>query len=274
MAAQSLREHLNIANAVTANRKMIYLHTLEDPFPDSAMLHAIVRYLTAFFCLPLHVTHTPWQSMHLRTRPGCTGFGEIQLSMDDLLVWLKYHVPEDAYCIVAVTGLDLFLASAAPGCYIPGRSHYTQRHGAFSIARLGSEVDTSFQPCDQALYLRRCLKLSSHEVAHTFGLKHCVKPTCRMAGTTSLEHHDETTLFFCNTCEQKLEKLFRWSYHDCQRRAKTLAQCLRGLLSEEFEDEVHYLESIAVDRRQERISRSDRIRRDLPSLPCIDQKIS
>merc|ERR1712129_464278 len=172
----------------------------------------------------------------------------------------------------AVTGIDLFLPNTAPGKYIPGRSHYTQRHGVFSIARLGSEVDTSFQPCSQGLYLRRCLKLSSHEVAHTFGLKHCMKPTCRMAGTTSLEHHDETSLLFCNMCEQKLQKLLRWSRHDCQHRAKTLAQSLRGLVTEEFNDEARYLESIAGDRQQEKKARSDRIRRDSSYLPCITPK--
>jgi len=274
MATQSLQEHLSIANAVSSHRKTIYLHTLEDPFPDTAALHAIVSYLTVFFCLPVQITHTPWQSIRLHTRPGCNGFGDFQLSMDDLLVWLKYHVPEDAYCIVAVTAIDLFLPNAAPGRYHPGRSHYTQRHGAFSIARLGSKVDTSFQPCSRGLHLRRCLKLSSHEVAHTFGLKHCMKPTCRMAGTTSLEHHDETSLFFCKSCEQKLQKLLRWSRHDCQLRAKALAQCLRGLVTEEFEDEARYLESIAGDHQQEKMARSDRIRRDLPSLPCIAQKMS
>eukprot|EP00927_Polykrikos_kofoidii_P072685 TRINITY_DN68778_c0_g1_i1.p1 TRINITY_DN68778_c0_g1~~TRINITY_DN68778_c0_g1_i1.p1 ORF type:complete len:275 (+),score=16.72 TRINITY_DN68778_c0_g1_i1:81-905(+) len=274
MATQSLREHLSIANTVSSHRKTIYLHTLEDPFPDPAALDAIVRYLTVFFCLTVRITHTRWQCMRLQTRPGCSGFGDFQLSMDDLLVWLKHHVPEDAYCIVAVTGIDLFLPTSAPGKYIPGRSHYTQRHGAFSIARLGSEVDTYFQPCSQGLHLRRCLKLSSHEVAHTFGLKHCIKPTCRMAGTTSLEHHDETSLFFCNMCEQKLQKLLRWSRHDCQHRARRVAQCLRGLGIEEFDDEARYLESIAGDCQQEKMAWSDRIGRDLPSLPCITQKMS
>jgi len=184
------------------------------------------------------VVHSPWELMGLTTRPGRSGFGDVQLSMDDVLNWLKRNVPRDAYGIAVVTTIDLFVPGPGRSEYIPGRSHYTQRHGACSLARLCSEVDWKVEPCSRGRFLRRCLKLTSHEVAHMFGLKHCVY-TCRMAGTTSLEHHDATTLRFCSRCEGKLQHLLKWSASDlCDRAtglADVLANCSPGA---EFDDEV------------------------------------
>lgn len=247
---QSLQEHLRIANPVDPRRKKIYLLILEIPFPDDDTLAAVRRYLNAFFGLEVQLSYAHWQSMPLATRLGRAGFGSVQLSMDDLLTWLKFHVPSDAYCLVAITTLDLFAAGSSCD-YIPGRSHYTQRHGAFSLARLGSEVVWEFKPCGLGKYLRRCLKLSSHEVAHTFGLKHCINQTCRMVGTMSLEHHDATNLVFCHSCEQKLCGLLRWSERTYRRRASYLAKVLQSLSgTDEFCAEVQAWAEVAGESMQ------------------------
>mmetsp|Transcript_131878 Transcript_131878/g.239804 ORF Transcript_131878/g.239804 Transcript_131878/m.239804 type:complete len:288 (-) Transcript_131878:16-879(-) len=241
---QSLQELLRIANRVDRNRRTVYIQLLEDPFPDEEVLSAILNYLTVFFRLPLKVTYTSWQVMGLQTRPGRGGFGDIQLSMDDLLFWLKRNVPDDAYCIAAITMIDLFVPSTTSWDYIPGRSHYTQRHGACSLSRLRSEVDWKFEPCSRGKFLRRCFKLTSHEVAHMFGLKHCVESTCRMAGTMSLEHHDATTLFFCSNCEAKLHRVSNWSSGDMHKRAQNMAIVLANCCTAaEFEEEVAALRS-------------------------------
>lgn len=240
---QSWQEHLRIANKLDRNRCTIYIQLLEDPFPDEEALSAIQEYLVAFFRLPIKVVYQPWQSMGLQTRPARGGFGDLQLSMDDLLDWLKTHVPQDAYCIVAITAIDLFVPSATSWDYIPGRSHYTQRHGACSLSRLASEVDWKVVPCSRSKFIRRCFKLTSHEVAHMFGLKHCVDSTCRMAGTMSLQHHDDTTLLFCSKCDSKLRRLLKWSSSEMEDRAGKLAQTLsRSCEGSEFEEEIAALQ--------------------------------
>mmetsp|Transcript_11263 Transcript_11263/g.19985 ORF Transcript_11263/g.19985 Transcript_11263/m.19985 type:complete len:258 (+) Transcript_11263:58-831(+) len=237
MEPQSLKDHLRIANKVDGTRRRIYVQLLEDPFPDDEAFAVIQTYLVAFFRLPVKVIYSPWQSMSLQTRASISGFGTLQLSMDDLLNWLKRHVPPDAYCVAAITTLDLFVPSAKTCDYIPGRSHYTQRHGACSLSRLMSEVDWKVDPCSRGKFLRRCLKLTSHEVAHMFGVKHCMDATCRMAATMSLAHHDATSLLFCRQCEAKLQQLMGWSSSILQDRAQAMA----GVLADagpEFEQEV------------------------------------
>eukprot|EP00747_Dinoflagellata_sp_TGD_P076029 gnl/TRDRNA2_/TRDRNA2_158978_c0_seq3.p2 gnl/TRDRNA2_/TRDRNA2_158978_c0~~gnl/TRDRNA2_/TRDRNA2_158978_c0_seq3.p2 ORF type:complete len:168 (-),score=19.59 gnl/TRDRNA2_/TRDRNA2_158978_c0_seq3:38-541(-) len=163
--------------------------------------------------------------------------------MDDLLAGVKGRVPSDAYCAAALTMEDLFVPSSTWD-YIPGRSHYTQRHGAFSFARLCSQVDSEFRPCSRGTYLRRCLKLSSHEIAHMFGVKHCPDSHCRMAATMSLEMHDATSLFFCRRCESKLQRLLHWTaaeQRDRRRRLHQVLDSLNGQLKGEFDEELRTL---------------------------------
>ena len=105
--------------------------------------------------------------------------------------------------------------------------------------------------CRRGTYLRRCLKLSSHEVAHTFGLKHCTEVGCRMTATVSLDHHDFTQLRFCMECEEKLKRLLKWSSRDCLRRSAALAQTLQKHEVEgEFQAEIETLEKLAGETRQ------------------------
>lgn len=238
MQQQSFDDHLRIANPLSTARRTIYICLLENPFPDDAVLSIVQKYIQDFFRLPVRIIRVSWRKMGLRTRAGRNGFGEFQLSMDDLLKWLQRRVPQDAYCIVAVTTLDLFVPDSSWE-YIPGRSHYTQRHGACSYARLKSETDQMFVPCDRGTFVRRCLKLTCHEVAHTFGLKHCSDSTCRMAGTMSLEHHDATHLLFCSDCEFKLQTLLKWSRQDLKDRAKALSAVLANTeIAAEFQAEI------------------------------------
>lgn len=241
---QSLEDHRRIANAPIPTRQTIYICLLENPFPDPAVLSTVQKYIHAFFRLPVQVMYLSLQKLRLTTREGRSGFGNIQLSMDDLLECLKQRVPKDAYGILAVTTIDLFVPNSS-WPYIPGRSHYTQRHGACSFARLGSQTDSVFTPCDRGTFLRRCLKLSCHEAAHMFGLKHCSDQMCRMAGTMSLEHHDATRLFFCSSCEQKLRTLLRWSQKDLNDRRQALAEVLTSIeVQGEFEAEIKELQDI------------------------------
>eukprot|EP00746_Dinoflagellata_sp_MGD_P023570 gnl/MRDRNA2_/MRDRNA2_15523_c0_seq1.p1 gnl/MRDRNA2_/MRDRNA2_15523_c0~~gnl/MRDRNA2_/MRDRNA2_15523_c0_seq1.p1 ORF type:complete len:282 (-),score=39.55 gnl/MRDRNA2_/MRDRNA2_15523_c0_seq1:239-1084(-) len=244
---QSFEDHKRIANSPSSSRRTIYICLLENPFPEPAILSTVQNYIHAFFRLPVRITHVSLEKLRLTTRRGRSGFGDTQLSMDDLLASLKQRVPQDAYGIIAMTTIDFFVPGNTSWEYIPGRSHYTQRHGACSFARLGSQTDRIFTPCDRGTFVRRCLKLSCHEVAHMFGLKHCSDQLCRMAGTMSLEHHDATCLFFCSDCEQKLRALLRWSQKDLAERRQALAEVLNNLeVKEEFSAEIQELQEITT----------------------------
>jgi archaemetzincin len=58
-----------------------------------------------------------------------------------------------------------------------------------------------------ALFEKRILTESVHELGHTFGLNHC-ENDCVMQFSTSLMEVDKKSPHFCNRCMRKLEEAF------------------------------------------------------------------
>lgn len=66
-------------------------------------------------------------------------------------------------------------------------------------------------PCVVSLYrtknIKRLIKTSLHEIAHTYGLKHCEEDTCWMhTGDVPMSEHDRQ-VDFCGECKKKLAEL-------------------------------------------------------------------
>jgi archaemetzincin len=55
-------------------------------------------------------------------------------------------------------------------------------------------------PANPSLTARRLLKESLHELGHTFGLPHCVEPTCLMHAATGVEEFDLQREGYCASC--------------------------------------------------------------------------
>jgi archaemetzincin len=53
---------------------------------------------------------------------------------------------------------------------------------------------------DRALFLSRCEKVATHEVAHTFGLVHCRDKNCIMYSAHSIVEVDARSSCFCPDC--------------------------------------------------------------------------
>ena len=93
-----------------------------------------------------------------------------------------------------VTGLDLFV----PGLnFVFGLSELSGRAGILSTARLRS--------ARKALFRRRFLKESLHELGHLHGLPHC-EEECVMRFSDAIGEVDEKPASLCARCRERLRR--------------------------------------------------------------------
>lgn len=126
-----------------------------------------------------------------------------QYNTSTLLQKVIADPPEDAYRILAVTNVDLFLPIFT---FQFGQAQLNGLGGIFSTHRLHN--DFYGLPHDDGIYMDRVIKEAIHELGHTFGLVHCYDPFCVMRSSTYVEDVDQKTSEFCTSCRRKfLESL-------------------------------------------------------------------
>jgi archaemetzincin len=112
---------------------------------------------------------------------------------------LRPRRPSDAVGLLGLTSLDLW-----PGQgwnFVFGQASLAERVGVWSLFRYG-DPDRDEESFRQ--FLRRTLKVASHETGHLLGLAHCIAYRCGMNGSNSLEEMDRRPLAFCAECEPKV----------------------------------------------------------------------
>jgi len=117
---------------------------------------------------------------------------------------LPRRLPDDAVMLTAVTMADLYPEESWN--YVFGQASLRRRVAVYSLARYfpsfwGKEETAG----SRSLALRRSLKLVTHELGHTFGLRHCIRFECNMNGSNSLEESDSRPLPLCPECLRKLQ---------------------------------------------------------------------
>ena len=85
--------------------------------------------------------------------------------------------------------------------YVFGLASYQEGLAVSSVFRL---QNGSLSGKNYKLSLMRLLKISSHEIGHIFGLKHCIYASCVMNGTNSMLETDKSILRLCSNCQSKL----------------------------------------------------------------------
>jgi archaemetzincin len=95
--------------------------------------------------------------------------------------------------------VDLFIPILT---YIIGQAIYNGNAGVVSLFRLKNELYGL--KMDEKLLVERFVKEIIHELGHTFGLTHCVSPTCVMRSGTYIEDVDQKEAHFCMKCREKL----------------------------------------------------------------------
>jgi archaemetzincin len=167
--------------------------------PEPALLG---RFCEAWFGLPVRIL--PAMSDELLERmPARERDGRRQLDASALLAWLQTQLPDDCFCVLALTLDDLFESGAA---WLFGLASIHERVGIHSMLR----YDPGFANTDdrppgwERMILARALRVVAHETAHMLGMRHCVHFACVMNPTAGLDDLDRLPLHLCPVCLRKL----------------------------------------------------------------------
>jgi archaemetzincin len=134
--------------------------------------------------------------------------GQLQYLTVDILDELRDRKPDDAAAVMALTTTDLW-----PGegwNFVFGMASLRDGVGVQSFARYDPDdyilsLDSPRGASRDVTILRRSMKLVTHELGHTFGIRHCLHYRCAMNGTNSLSETDESPLHLCPVDLRKLE---------------------------------------------------------------------
>ncbi|KAM6174500.1 archaemetzincin-2 isoform 2-T2 [Erethizon dorsatum] len=150
----------------------------------------------------------------------------LQIHAGHILNFLKKKKPEDAFCVVGITMIDLYPRDSWN--FVFGQASLTDGVGIFSFARYGRDFYTSryegkvkklqkksssdysifdnyYIPEITSVLLLRSCKTLTHEIGHIFGLRHCQWLACLMQGSNHLEEADRRPLNLCPICLRKLQ---------------------------------------------------------------------
>ena len=179
----------------TAERKSIYIQPIGTfTLPQRNAIRLTAEYMRAFYNLPVKLNADRQSGAvppEFKREIGYPKNLQIRTTyfLDDVLPKL---IPDDAAAFIAFTNIDLF-----PGDtwhFVFGQASIEKRVGVWSLHRLsegGKLVD-------------RTLKIAMHEVGHMFGMRHCTKYECLMAGTNHLAETDRRPLDNCPECTAKI----------------------------------------------------------------------
>jgi archaemetzincin len=186
------------------NRNIIYIQPIgkfkKGISPSISMLK---EFCEIYFSLKVRVLHEKQIDRSIKTRINSHS-KKTQINADDILIFLKKEIPKDAYCIIAVTIIDLY-----PGPswnFVFGYASLKERVGVFSFARYHPTFHNEKVKEDSEKRMNiRSLKVLTHEISHMFGLGHCIFYDCNINGSNNLKESDSKPVNLCPVCLRKLQ---------------------------------------------------------------------
>jgi archaemetzincin len=186
-------------------RNKIYLLALGEFAEDrSPPIGKLTAYAAAYFGLEVKVLAavklTEWE---LTTRTNRYTHKR-QILTADILRALRGRLPDDGFCLCAVTMEDLYPHPSWN--FVFGQASPHNGVGVYSFVRYdpafyGGERSGRYQD----VLLRRSCRVLVHEVGHLFGLEHCTFYRCVMNGSNHLQESDSRPLRVCPVCLRKLQ---------------------------------------------------------------------
>jgi archaemetzincin len=188
-----------------ALRSKLYLLPLgEFPPHRSPAINRLREFAAAFFSL--EVTLLPPLDLDTAAIEGRRNphTGQFQLDARAVLRLLRRRLPTDAFALLGITMVDLY---PDPNWnFVFGLASPSNHVGVFSFARYdpGFYGETASHNAEDLL-LRRSCKVLAHEIAHMFGIAHCVFFNCLMNGSNHLAESDARPLHLCPVDLRKLQ---------------------------------------------------------------------
>lgn len=207
-------------NRPDQTRNTLYFVPLGDYENSSGpALKSLKEFASAYFAMP--VKTLPMRALDglpikVRSRSG----GPNQLLSTDVLNWLEPLVPDDAFCLLAITMEDLY--PDEKWNFVFGQASLSNRVGVYSFIRYTPQFNgQQANESAEGLVLRRSCKVLGHETGHMFGIKHCVHFHCLMNGSNHLQEADRQPMHLCPVCLRKLQSSVNF---DVTKRYESLKQ--------------------------------------------------
>jgi len=127
-----------------------------------------------------------------------------QYHSTQLLEYVLAEHDSEAFRILGVTAVDLYIPIFT---FVFGEAQLDGKAAIISLVRPRGDIDGSMPP--REVFLKRLIKLSLHELGHTFGLGHCRQDACLMGFSANLEVLDQTNVAFCEYCQILLMDYYR-----------------------------------------------------------------
>lgn len=131
--------------------------------------------------------------------------------------------------VIAVTELDIYPGERWPFESALGWSSFQKGTSVLSTQRIFDNARA-----DRGQNLLRFSKLTIHELAHTFGVKHCSRFNCVMNGCSDLKESDTKPLILCPDCLAKIS--IATGHNPQDHLGSMLAMCR----AKGFSDEARY----------------------------------
>jgi archaemetzincin len=210
---------------VGEHRRVLYILPLGTFPPEAPSLDSLAKLAGAYFQLEVRFMPALKLADVEAKRRVNDSTGKRQLLAPEVLAWMARRVPDDAYAVMALTMEDLYPEESWN--FVFGMASFHERVGVQSLAR----QDPAFFGQARAsgwkkLALRRAAWTVVHEIAHMFGLSHCVHYVCVVAGSNSQDESDGRPLHACPVCLHKLWWAIRF---DPVAREHALVEVLREL---------------------------------------------
>ena len=192
-------------NRPNKTRRKIYLQPLGQ-FPDGQvpLVVTLKEYAGAYFAMDVEVLPRlalSGDKITTRTNPYTKNR---QILTGDVLAILRKNLPEDAFCLLAITMEDLYPEPSWN--FVFGQALLRGRVGVYSFARYDPAFYGAKRGSDyEKILLRRSGKVLVHETAHMFGLLHCIYFRCVVNGSNHLKESDSRPLHLCPVCLRKLQ---------------------------------------------------------------------